>query len=296
MPDDDAPIPYIERTRAYYAALGYPAPYRWARFDDAPFTALATPLAEATIALVTTSAPFRPELGDQGPGAPYNGAAKFFTVYSGPTDRMPDLRIAHVAYDRDHTSAADPATWFPLAALHGAAARGRIGGVAPRFHGLPTNRSQRVTTETDAPAILARCRADRVDAAILVPNCPVCHQSAALAARHLEAGGIPTVVMGCALDIVEQVGVPRFWFSDFPLGNSAGRPHDPDSQAETLEGALRLLETATTSRTTARSPLRWSADPAWKRDYGRADHRAPADLARLRSEFDAQKAARPDRP
>lgn len=293
MTEDDAPIAYIERTRAYYAALGYSAPYRWARFDDVRFTPLAKPLTDATIALVTTAAPFRPEFGDQGPGAPYNGAAKFFTVYSGPTDRMPDLRIAHVAYDRDHTSAEDPAAWFPLAALQEAAARGRIGRVAPRFHGLPTNRSQRATIQTDAPELLARCQADGIDAAILVPNCPVCHQSAALAARHLETGGIPTVVMGAARDIVEQVGVPRFWFSDVPLGNSAGRPHDPASQAETLEGVLHLLETASGPRTTIRSPLRWSADPSWKRDYGRTDHLAAADLAGLRSEFDAQKAAAP---
>src|SRR5438132_1590872 len=44
--------------------------------------------------------------------------------------------------------------------------------------------------------------------------------------------------MGCAKDIVEHCGVPRFLFSDFPLGNSAGRPFDVESQARTLELAL----------------------------------------------------------
>src|SRR5207245_6083944 len=96
----------------------------------------------------------------------------------------------------------------------------------------------------DAPGILPRCQADKVDVAMLVPNCPVCLQTTALVARHLEEGGIPTVVMGCAKDIVEHAAVPRFLFSDFPLGNSAGKPHDADSQAQTLELALRLLETA----------------------------------------------------
>ena len=99
------------------------------------------------------------------------------------------------------------------------AAEGRIGSVAPRFHGAPTNRSHRVTLEQDCPEIVARCKADEVDAAILVPNCPVCHQTVSLAARMLEENGIATVVMGCAKDIVEHVGVPRFLFSDFPLGN-----------------------------------------------------------------------------
>ena len=55
----------------------------------------------------------------------------------------------------------------------------------------------------------------------------------------LEANGIATVVMGCAKDIVEHAAAPRFLFSDFPLGNSAGKPHDEASQALTLELALR---------------------------------------------------------
>ena len=138
-----------------------------------------------------------------------------------------DLRISHIAYDRVHTTADDSGTWFPLPQLRRLASARRIGEVAPRFFGAPTNRSHRVTIETDAPEILARCKADNVDAAVLVPNCPVCHQTISLVARHLEANGISTVVMGCAKDIVEHAAVPRFLFSDFPLGNSAGKPHDP---------------------------------------------------------------------
>ena len=29
-PEHDAPIPYLQRIRYYYHALGYGAPYRWA--------------------------------------------------------------------------------------------------------------------------------------------------------------------------------------------------------------------------------------------------------------------------
>ena len=110
-----------------------------------------------------------------------------------------------------------------------------------------------------------------------------------LAARHLEANGIPTVIVGCAKDIVEHVGVPRFLFSDFPLGNPAGRPHDPASQAVTLELALRLLERAPAARTTVQSPLRWSADPSWKRDYSNIALLSPEEIARRRDEFDRGK-------
>ena len=288
-PDDDAPIPYMRRTREYYQAIGYPTPYRWAHYVEAPFQPLQKPLSQSRVTIITTAAPFDPAKGDQGPGAKYNGGAKFFWVYDGDTTKPHDLRISHIAYDRVHTSAADSGTWFPLPQLLALAATGRIGAMAPRFFGAPTNRSHRVTMETDAPEILARCLADQVDAAVLVPNCPVCHQTAGLIARHLEANGIATVVMGCAKDIVEHAAVPRFLFSDFPLGNSAGRPHDAGSQALTLELALRLLESATGAQITMQSPLRWSADPSWKLDYNNVAKISPEELARRRREFDAQK-------
>jgi D-proline reductase (dithiol) PrdB len=290
-PEHDAPIPYMQRTRDYYLALGYGNPYRWAHYAEVPFARLKKPLAQCRIGLVTTAAPYRPGRGDQGPGAPYNGAAKFFAVYSGDTATDPDLRISHIAYDRDHTSAVDSNTWLPLPALRRAVAAGRIGAVAPRFHGLPTDRSQRATLERDAPELLARLREDAVDAAILVPNCPVCHQSVSLAARQLEAGGIPTVATGCAKDIVEFAGVPRFLFSDFPLGNSAGKPDDRESQDLTLELALRVLESAPGPRTTVQSPLRWSDNPDWKLDYSNIARLSPEEIARRRAEFDRQKEA-----
>jgi D-proline reductase (dithiol) PrdB len=287
--DDDTPIPYMARTREYYQAIGYTVPYRWAHYVEAPFQPLRQPLNRSSVAIITTAAPFDPAKGDQGPGAKYNGGAKFYSVYDGDSSKTHDLRISHIAYDRVHTFADDSGTWFPLPQLQRLAREGRIGEVAPRFFGAPTNRSHRVTIETDAPEILARCQADQVDAAVLVPNCPVCHQAISLVARHLEANGISTVVMGCAKDIVEHAAVPRFLFSDFPLGNSAGKPHDPASQAFTLELALRVLETAPVAQTTVQSPLRWSKDASWKRDYNNVALLSADELARRRREFDAQK-------
>ena len=126
---------------------------------------------------------------------------------------------------------------------------------------------------------------------MLVANCPVCHQTVSLVARHLETHGLPTVVMGCARDIVEYCGVPRFLFSDFPLGNAAGRPHDPASKEQTLNLALEVLASAIAPRTTVQSPLRWSEDPAWKLDYANPDRSAPERLASLREDYDRQMAA-----
>jgi D-proline reductase (dithiol) PrdB len=110
-----------------------------------------------------------------------------------------------------------------------------------------------------------------------------------LAARHLEAHGISTVIMGCARDIVEHCGVPRFLWSDFPLGNSAGRPFDPESQAQTLELALRVLESAPAARTTVQSGQRWSEDASWKRDYNDLSKLTPETIAQRRKEFDVVK-------
>jgi len=167
-PEDDVPIPYLERIRDYYQALGYGAPYRWAHYAEVPFAPLEKKLHESRIGLITTAAPYRPDKGDQGPGAPYNAAAKFYRVYSGDSAVEHDLRISHVGYDRTHSTAEDSNSWFPLPALHRLAAAGRIGGVALRFHGAPTNRSHRATLDRDCPELLARVREDEVDAVILV--------------------------------------------------------------------------------------------------------------------------------
>lgn len=280
----DQPIQYMRRTREWYLALGYDNPYVWSHYLDVPFQPLRKPLAESCVTLITTAAPYQPDKGPQGPGAPYNSAAKFYKVYSGDMVAEHDLRISHVGIDRIHTSMEDGRAWFPLHALRAAATGGRIGRLAQRFHGAPTNRSQQHTIDIDCPDLLQRCREDDVDVAVLVPNCPICHQTLSLVARYLESHGIATVLMGCAKDIVEHCGVPRFLFSDFPLGNAAGRPNDPDSQAQTFELGLRVLESAVGARTTMQSPLRWSDDADWKLDYCNIERRAPEEVAKLRAE------------
>jgi len=178
----------------------------------------------------------------------------------------------------------DSSCWFPLAAAKNAAEKGRVKALSPHFYGLPTNRSQRHTLEIDAPLILQMLRVDQVDVAVLIPNCPICHQSQSLLARYLEAAGVPTVVMGAAKDIVEYCGVPRFLFSDFPLGNAAAKPNDLSSQTLNFELALRLLESAPSGRTTVQSPLIWSTDPTWKLDYSNLEKFSEQEITRLRDE------------
>jgi hypothetical protein len=90
-----------------------------------------------------------------------------------------------------------------------------------------------------------------------------------LIARHLEQNGIPTVVIGSARDIVEHAAVPRFLFTDFPLGNPAGLPWQPDMQKAIVAQALDLLENATRPQTTVTAPFQWNGDPGWRAVYNR---------------------------
>ena len=285
---DQLPVRYIERTRAWYELLGYGTPYRYAQFHTVPFTLPGKPLAQSRLALLTTAAPFQKDKGDQSATAHYNAAAKFYAMYSGETAVDHDLRVSHVAVHRKFVSD-DSNCWFPLPALRRAQAAGRIGALTAHFFGVPTNRSQRHTLEVDCPALLAACLQDNADLALLVPNCPVCHQTMSLVARYLETHGIPTVIMGAARDIVEHCGVPRFLFSDVPLGNAAGIPNNVASQDATLAHALRLFEAAFAARTTVQNPLQWPGPPDWRDDYLNTAQLSAADIARHRADNDSIK-------
>ena len=90
-----------------------------------------------------------------------------------------------------------------------------------------------------------------------------------LVARHLEANGIATVVLGSARDIVEQCGVPRFLFTDFPLGNPCGKPYDAAMQRSIVGMGIELLESARAPRTTVQTPYVWSDDQSWRDKFMR---------------------------
>jgi len=86
-----------------------------------------------------------------------------------------------------------------------------------------------------------------------------------LVARHLEANGIPTVVMATGRDIVENCGVARLVHCDFPLGNPCGVPYDKEMQSSILELALDMLENTEKPGTTVTAPHTWPAGDDWKR-------------------------------
>ncbi|MEZ5855344.1 MAG: hypothetical protein R3D67_11630 [Hyphomicrobiaceae bacterium] len=104
---------------------------------------------------------------------------------------------------------------------------------------------------------------------------------------------MPTVVIGSARDIVEHCGVPRFVFSDFPLGNPCGHPWDTKMQDAITSLALSQLETAQAARTTVVSPFSWKPDPEWRERYNRV---RPEDREKLLAIGDARRAKRGQAP
>jgi len=154
-------VRYMDRTRDYYRALGYPSDYEWSRFDTVPFAPLAKPLSQARIGLVTTASP--PDLGNR-------DASGTRQVWSGAISPAPaKLFTDNVAWDKESTHTGDRASFLSIEAVQQWAVEGLVGGVTAHFQGVPTEYSQRKTMEIDAPQVLERLRADGADAALLSP-------------------------------------------------------------------------------------------------------------------------------
>jgi len=92
-----------------------------------------------------------------------------------------------------------------------------------------------------------------------------------LVSRHLEENGIPSIIIGSALDIVENCGVARYLHTDYPLGNPCGAPGDVLSQVAIVHQALKLLKEAEGPETIRRSILGWRQGDDWRDDYAKVD-------------------------
>ena len=110
-----------------------------------------------------------------------------------------------------------------------------------------------------------------------------------LIARHLEASGIPTIILGSARDIVEHCGVPRFLFTDFPLGNPCGKPNDVPMQRSIVSHCFDVLEEANGPGSTVVSPIQWDNDQSWRDRYLEV---RDEDRAKLRLKGEERKAER----
>lgn len=68
-----------------------------------------------------------------------------------------------------------------------------------------------------------------------------------------------------ARDISTSAFNPRLVFTNYPLGNPAGRPFDVVNQREILETAFQMLERATEAGEIVDTPHQWSENHDWMR-------------------------------
>ena len=138
-------VSYIERTRAHYLAQGYGNPYRYAFHREAPFARLMKPLAEMRLGVVTTATLLDPVSGE---------TPRPKRVYAASMD-TPSERVftADLAWAKESTHMDDRECYLPIGRLGEWVAAGRVGELASRFYGLPTEHMQRNTREVDAPAV-----------------------------------------------------------------------------------------------------------------------------------------------
>lgn len=234
------PFAYIEMINRKYQSQGFPL-YQWTINTTAPFTPLRKPLAQCRVSLLSTSGASR--LVDP----PFNPDARNDQRCDAIDSDTPtsDFVINDNYYD--HTDAnLDLNCMLPLDRLRELAAEGLIGSVGryvySGFMGRTYNRS--TVIEEAAPALAARLKADHIDLFVLVPACPLDHQTAGLVARVVEESGIPTVTVSTGRDLSKNVLPPRTVFVNFPMGNAFGRPGDTAQQRRILLDALELAATA----------------------------------------------------
>lgn len=132
---------------------------------------------------------------------------------------------------------------LPLSRLFEFESNGIIGQLNPvfwSFCGFIPN-AARLADEM-VPNLLERLNRYEVQAALLIPASRLCHQSVSLAARAIEAAGIPTMTLAVDRNIVEMVRPPRAAVYKGEFGSVSGRPNWPEHQRRVLDEALRLIE------------------------------------------------------
>ncbi|MFT6436781.1 MAG: hypothetical protein ACJAVI_004853 [Candidatus Azotimanducaceae bacterium] len=155
MPSE--PIKYIDRTRAFYSAQDF-TPYNYAHHESSPFHRLQKPLAACRVAIVLTAV-------TNGETPKNLRGAESHAVSDAPES----FRTDELSWDKITTHTDDRQSFFPLEVLQSLENEGVISSLAPRYHFVPTEYSQRNTRENDAPAIRDACINDEVDIVLLIP-------------------------------------------------------------------------------------------------------------------------------
>ena len=234
--------------------------------EGIPWAPLARPLAEARVALVTTA------------GLYVDGQKPFTSGPAGISDELrrqrfggrgdpshreiaravaaEDLRITHAYFDHSDAEQ-DPNCLFPLDRLIELEYEAFIGEVAGTHYSVMGYLPEPQRLAPTQEAIISGLRRQGVDAVLVTPGDPLCHQTAALLQRAIEAAGIPTVSVTVCPDITRHLKVSRAVSLPFPLGNPFGHPFDDGVQLRIVKAALQSLESAQTPGAIEPLPFEW---------------------------------------
>lgn len=100
-----------------------------------------------------------------------------------------------------------------------------------------------LVAEELAPKLSERLARYEVNAALIIPASRLCHQTAGIIARRIEADGIPTIVISVDKLACERVRPPRTAYYEGELGTVVGPADWPEFQRRVLDESLRNMET-----------------------------------------------------
>jgi D-proline reductase (dithiol) PrdB len=213
--------------------------YPFIRNKNAPFVPLRRALPLLNLALVTSAGAYLDGTDSFDTNAP-GGDTSFREI---PTlIEAEDLQYAARGYDPAAVRS-DMNSQIPLKRLFEFTSNGIIGGLTPvfwSFCGFIPDAARLV--EDSLPRLVERIERYAPNAVLLIPASRLCHQSMSLAARAIEASGIPTMTLGVERDITDGVLAPRATYYDGEFGSVAGAPNWPEHQRRVLDESLRLLE------------------------------------------------------
>ncbi len=225
--------------------------FRYARYDDIPWTPFQREAKTACIALVTTGGV---HLRQDPPFAGVDDAS--YREVPG-TASASELTVSHPFFDAKELEQ-DIDAIFPLARLQELQRQGVVGRVAPQHFGFMGVVPHWERLEVHATEVAEKLHSDGVDAVILTPGSPICNHSLAVIQRVLEAAGLATISLTIEPDLMKLVQVPRAMIVDFPPGCPVGEPTDRDKQLKVVKEALEYLATMKQPGTVWKSPFKWT--------------------------------------
>lgn len=216
--------------------VGYP----FIRNIHAPFTPVRRALPMLSLALISSAGayidgtdPFDLDARD--------GDVNFREI---PVEvQAPDLKYSAKGYDPKAVTE-DRNVQVPIDRLTEYQANAVIGKLNNVWWSLsPWIPNARIVANEIAPKIVERLHRYEVQAALLIPASPLCHQTLGLIARGIEGSGIPTMMISVDPAKTDRVRPPRTAYYNGEFGSVAGKPGWREYQLRILDEAIRWTET-----------------------------------------------------